>query len=175
MDDTTTRLLDIHEIQQVYLTYAMAMDTKTWALMDSCFAFDAKIHISTVAAEIAGAKTLTKAGWLGIVEKTEETLDAAQHYIYPPLIKFENSRAYTRAYFWVQHVRNSIAPNSFFYLGGWYDGELVKREGKWQLLEHHIVENWLSGNPEVLIGLGLPAGAVRRTSDHQAPSWMIEN
>ena len=171
-DRTAEKLWDIHEIEQIYLTYAISMDSHSWDLMSECFVPDARIELGALASKVANATLVDLAGWRAICEKTDQTFDMIQHYLYQPLIRLEGHSASTRVYFAAQHALNALAPKPFFTLGGWYDGKLAKVDGRWRITRHKIVETWLDGNPQVVLGLDLDIGAVPRGKEHGAPAWV---
>ena len=173
-EDSLRGLWDIHKIQQVYLTYAVSMDSHQWDLMDQCFLEDAEIRLSALAVKLSGGiETLTFRGWQSMCRQIDPTFDMIQHYIYSPLIRLDGDIAYTRVYFVAQHVKNALAPEPIFTLGGWYNGELVRRGDDWRIAKHELVDTWISGNPEVIQAGSLEMGAAERVDGHRAPSWLL--
>ena len=172
--DRTQALWDIHQIEQVYLTYAMAMDSHAWDLMELCFLEDAEIRLSALAVELSGGvERLDFRGWQRMCRQIDPTFDMLQHYIYPPLVRLDGDVAYTRVYYVAQHVKNALAPDPVFTMGGWYNGELVRHGDGWRIARHELVDTWLSGNPEVIHSKDLPVGAAERVKGHRAPAWIM--
>jgi hypothetical protein len=172
-NEAVGRLWDIHQIQQIYLTYATAMDAHHWDLMEACFLEDAEIRLSPLAVKLSGgANVVDFRGWQQMCREIDPTFDSIQHYIYPPLIRLDGDTAYTRVYFVAQHVKNSLRPNRSLTMGGWYNGELVRRGGGWRIAVHELVETWFEGNPEVLTP-ALEIGAAERTAGHRCPPWLV--
>lgn len=171
--DKAQALWDIHQIQQVYLTYAASMDSHRWDLMEQCFTEDAEVRLSALAIKLSGGvETLDFRGWQQMCRTIDPTFDMLQHYIYPPLVKVEGDVAHTRVYFVAQHVKNGLADGSIFTMGGWYNGALVRHGDGWRISRHELVDTWLSGNPEVIASKGLPTGAAERVAGHQFPAWL---
>lgn len=170
---TAAALWDIHRIQQVYLTYAASMDSHAWDLMDQCFLEDAEIRLSALAVRLSGGvEVLSFREWQAMCRAIDPSFDMIQHFLYPPLIDLAGDVAHTRVYFVAQHVKNALAPDSFFTLGGWYDGKLVRRDDDWRLARHELVDTWTAGNPAVLHDGPIPLGAADRVEGHGAPFWL---
>ena len=171
--DSVERLLDIHKIQQVYLSYAAAMDSHQWDLMDRCFLEDAEIQLGSLGAQAAGGvSVVSPKEWQKICRATDSKFDAIQHFIYSPLIDINEDIAETRVYYIAQHVMNKFAPDAFFTIGGWYNSVLRRSGTEWRIARQAAASLWYSGNPEVMMGWSLPIGAQKRGPQHACPAWL---
>jgi hypothetical protein len=165
MDAALSKLLAVHEIEQVLATYSIAIDTRRPDLLDRCFGAGAELHLDGVGAlDLAQYKEMCRTALPG--------LDATQHHLGLPAIRVEGDRASSRCYFVAQHVKNALAPRPALLIGGWYDDELARTAGGWRILRRRGTAVWYEGNPDVL-GYAFPMGASPRGPGHEAPGWLL--
>ena len=156
-------LRDVHEIAQILYRYAVAVDTQQLELFDDCFTATARIELQTVG-------VFDREGYRGLCRENLPNLDATQHTIGNPSIQVRGDAAVSRCYFIAQHVRNALAPHPCLVIGGWYDDEFSRINGKWLITSRRGTAAWADGNPAVL---GLPAvGALESGPGRACPSWM---
>jgi len=156
-------LRDVHEIAQVLYRYAVAVDTRELELFDHCFTADARIELQTVG-------VFDREGYRHLCRENLPNLDATQHTIGNPSIHVTGDTAVSRCYFVAQHVRNAVAPHPCLVIGGWYDDEFARIDGKWLITSRRGTAAWADGNPAVL---GLSAvGALESGPGRACPSWM---
>lgn len=142
-------LQDVHEIEQVIYSYAIAIDTRDWDLLDSCFAPDAVLQMS-----VAG-RYPSPAAYRDKAKVTLAELDATHHVFSAPRIVPDGEGARAHTYYQAQHVRNDLAPGSLLMIGGRVEDRFARRDGRWVITERHGTAVWFDGNPRVL---GLPPG-----------------
>ena len=118
-----------------------------------------------------GVGELDLAGYKDLCRSALPSLDATQHHVGLPALRIEGERAYSRAYFIAQHVRNALAPRPLLLIGGWYDDELARSAGAWRIVRRRGTAVWYDGNPDVL-GYAFPMGASPRGPGHAAPGWL---
>jgi 3-phenylpropionate/cinnamic acid dioxygenase small subunit len=159
----STYLRDVHEIAQILYRYAVAVDTQQLELFDDCFTAQARIELQTVG-------VFDREGYRRLCRENLPNLDATQHTIGNPSITVDGDAAVSRCYFVAQHVRNALAPHPCLVIGGWYDDEFSKIDGKWRITSRLGTAAWADGNPAVL---GLQAvGALEWRPSRACPSWM---
>jgi hypothetical protein len=142
-------LRDVHEIEQVIYSYAIAIDTRDWDLLDRCFAPDAAIEMS-----VAG-RYPSPAAYRDRAKAVLAKLDATHHVFSSPRIVPDGDSARAHTYYQAQHVRNDLAPGSLLMIGGWVRDRFARADGRWVITERHGTALWFDGNPEVL-GLDTP-------------------
>jgi 3-phenylpropionate/cinnamic acid dioxygenase small subunit len=167
------KLWDIHRIRQIYLTYAAAMDSHKWDLMDQCFYEDAEIVLGSLGRQVSTSSTIVDLEtWKRICREIDVTFDAIQHYIHAPLIDIDGDIARVRVYYTAKHVKNALAPASFFTSGGWYNSILKGHQGEWRIKKQTAATLWYSGNPAVILGSLFPVGAQHPGPEHFASAWL---
>lgn len=154
----------IHEIQQVLYRYAVAIDTQQLDLFDACFVADARIELHNVG--IFDRETYKR-----LCREALPDFDATHHVISNPLIKVDGNTARSRCYFTAQHARNNLAPMAFLIIGGWYDDEFSRVNGRWLITNRVGTAAWYDGNPAVL-GYSTTAGALERVPGRECPPWL---
>jgi len=163
--DSVQKLLDLHEIQTLLSKYVIAVDTQVLSLFDDCFAEDAAI-------DLANTGVFTRDGYRDLCSRVLPTLDATQHHLGLPVIDVRGDRAESRCYFIAQHARNSLAPQPFLIIGGWYDDEFARLDGQWRITRRRGTAVWFDGNPEVL-GYPFQPGALARVPGRACPDWLL--
>jgi len=163
--ESLQKLLDVQEIQTILSKYVIAVDTREFSLFDDCFSADATI-------DLANTGVFTRDSYRDLCRQVLPTLDATQHHLGLPVIDVQGDRAFSRCYFIAQHARNSLAPNPFVLIGGWYDDELARVNGQWRIIRRLGTAVWFDGNPDVL-GYPFPPGALEQVSGRACPQWLL--
>lgn len=163
-NDQTQYLYDVHCIEQVINHYVIGLDTRHFPLMRNCFTDDAHI-------EIPGAGTMTPDEYATMCEQGLSRLDATHHHIGPVAVEISGDTARARCYLTAQHVLSSLAPDSLFTIGAWYDDELVRYGTGWKISKRVGTAIWASGNPAIL---GMPAelSVFPKTAGWDCPDWL---
>ena len=136
-------LSDRLEIQDLLTRYTVAIDTKDWKLLDTCFTPDAHVDY-TATGGTKGAYPEVRA-WL---EKALAPFPMTVHYISNTTVELDGDRARTRTY-----VLNPMGfPNPdgslhMFTVGAYYNDELVRTPEGWRIArrveEHAFLEGSL--------------------------------
>ena len=158
------QLADIHEIQQVLSTYAIALDSRSPELLLSCFTEDAELALG-------GMPKSSPAAYVEICKQTLPDLDATQHAISTPLIRLDGDTASSRCYFNAQHARNSLRPDALFLIAGTYDDDWKRTADGWRITRRLGTPSWCEGNPAVL-GFPDEPGGMPWTAARGAPDWL---
>lgn len=156
-------LSDVHEIQQVLLLYAVALDSRALDLLSEVFVPDARI-------EIPGVGTVDLAGYQNACRTGLGALDATQHVVSAPLLHIDGDVAHARSYLVAQHVMNAAAPEATLLIGAWYNDELRRTPAGWRITARTGNAVWWSGNAAILGMTGVP-NAFPRHAGHEAPAW----
>ena len=163
--DPVQKLLDIHEIQQALLKYAIALDARQPDLMDQVFTKDAEIVLS-------GTGTFTVESYKKLSGEVLPQLETTQHFCGAPVIRIAGDRAWTPCYFIAQHSRTSLAPEPFLIAAGHYDDELVRVGDSWRISKRTGVSTWVDGNTAVL-GFPIPPGGLPWLTERNCPEWLL--
>ena len=148
-----SRSLSIQEISDririndLLTRYTVALDTKDWALLDTCFTADAHVDYTT-SGGTKGPYPEVRV-WL---EKALAAFPMTQHFISNTTVTIEGDRAKSRTYV--------INPMGFpkedgslhiFTVGAYYNDELVFTDEGWRIAERIEEQAYLDGTlPEAL-------------------------
>ncbi len=135
------------EIQDLLTRYTVAIDTKDWKLLDTCFTPDAQLDY-TATGGTKGAYPEVRA-WL---EKALAPFPMTVHYISNSTVRLDGDRASARTYV--------INPMGFprddgslhiFTVGGYYVDDLVRTVDGWRIARRTEESAFLDGTlPEAL-------------------------
>lgn len=154
---------DVVAIQQVLVRYTLALDTGRADLLAECFAEGAQVQLSDV--YVMSAADFVKTAGQGL-----ERFGATQHILGLPAIHVQGDKAWSRCYFFAQHMRADMNPPAFL-IGGWHDDELIRTENGWRITRRRGVPLWGDGNANVLDNQ-FPNGAAPKGPEHGAPFWL---
>ena len=134
-------------INELLTRYTVAIDTKDWALLDTCFTPDAHVDY-TSSGGTKGPYPEVRV-WL---EKALAAFPMTQHFISNTTVAIEGDRAKSRTYV--------INPMGFpkedgglhiFTVGAYYNDELVFTDEGWRIAERIEEQAYLDGTlPEAL-------------------------
>jgi hypothetical protein len=138
------------QIQDLLIRYTVALDTKDWNLLDTCFTPDAHVDY-TASGGIVGPYSKAR-GWL---EKALAAFPMTQHFIGNSTVQIDGDTARTRTYL--------INPMGFpkpdgglqiFTVGAYYNDRLVYTDDGWRIAERIEEQAYMQGSlPE---GLKIP-------------------
>ncbi len=150
MAKTTLSLEEISDriqINDLLTRYTVAIDTKDWNLLDTCFTPDAQVDYTT-SGGIKGAYPEVRK-WL---EKALAAFSMTQHFISNSTVEIDGDKATARTYV--------INPMGFpkedgslhiFTVGAYYNDKLVCTDEGWRIAERFEEQAFLDGTlPEAL-------------------------
>ncbi len=130
------------EIQDLLVRYTVAIDTKDWKLLDTCFTPDAQLDYTSTGG-IKGPYPEIRV-WL---EKALAAFPMTVHYISNSTVELEGDEARARTY-----VINPMGfPNQegglhIFTVGGYYVDKLVRTRDGWRIRERVEDQAFLDGS-----------------------------
>lgn len=132
------------EIVNLVNLYALAVDTRSWALFDQVFTPDIAIDFGGPAAwnDLAALK----AGFAAIHDPFKST----QHFTSNHQIKITGEQATCTSYVRGQFFRDMPAGGNRFESTGWYDDLLIRTAQGWRIKRRSCRLTWWDGNPKVL-------------------------
>jgi len=98
-------------------------------------------------------------------------LEATQHAVSTHVIEVDGDRANSRCYFVAQHTRNSLGDDCLLLIGGHYDDEFVREDGRWLIRKRVGTPTWMDGNLEV-IGWEGQVGGLPWVERRKCPPWL---
>lgn len=143
MTGTAQALADRQEIAELCIRYTFALDTKDWALLESCFAPQPVfVH--------PGGRLEGFPEILGRTSAALTTLTATQHLLGNILVQLDGDRAVCSCYFHAQHVRTGTPGGELYVIAGRYDDTLLRMPDGWRIAERRQTYLWRSGNRDVV-------------------------
>jgi SnoaL-like protein len=146
---TPDELCDRAEIHDVIVRYGWAIDTKDWALLDTCFTDEAHVDYSSNPGGKVGPYKEVR-GWL---EKVMTAFPVTQHLMSNIDVTLDGDRATCRTM--VTNPQGAATRDGglhFFYVGGRYDDELVRTDAGWKIAKRIETTLWFQGSlPDELL------------------------
>jgi 3-phenylpropionate/cinnamic acid dioxygenase small subunit len=140
-------LSDRRQIDDLLTRYTVAIDTKDWNLLDTCFTSDARVDYTTSGGTKGAYPEVRQ--WL---EKALSVFPMTMHFISNSVVEINGDRATARTYV--------INPMGFpkqdgslhlFTVGAYYNDKLVHTEQGWRIAERFEEQAYLEGSlPEAL-------------------------
>lgn len=144
---TLREVSDRIQIQDLLTRYTVAIDTKDWALLDTCFTPDADVDYTTSGGTKGPYPEVRQ--WL---EKALSVFPMTMHFISNTTVELRGDRAEARTYV--------INPMGFpkedgslhlFTVGAYYNDELVRTDEGWRIARRFEEQAYLEGTlPEAL-------------------------
>jgi hypothetical protein len=143
VDADLQRLIDRQEIADLCVRYTFALDTKDWALLESCFTdVPAFVHPG---GRLEGIEAI-----LARTRGALESLDASQHLLGNVVADVDGDTARATSYFQAQHVRAGIPGGDTYIIAGSYTDTLTRTPDGWKIAERVQVYLWRDGNRAVV-------------------------
>jgi SnoaL-like domain len=77
-------------------------------------------------------------------------LAATAHTTSNPVVRIDGDRATCSVHMQAKHVRPTARGEGWYDLGGYYDFDLVRRDGAWLISRLVHTTTWESGNPRIM-------------------------
>ena len=141
--EAVQRLADQQEIADLCVRYTIALDTRDWALLESCFA------PSPVFVHPGGRLE----GFPAILERTKAALTpltATQHLLGNIVVHVDGDTARSMCYFQAQHVRAGTPGGETCIIAGSYADTLTRAASGWKITERVQTYIWRDGNRAVV-------------------------
>ncbi len=136
------------QISDLLTRYTVAIDTKDWKLLDSCFLPDALLDYTSAPGGIKGQYPDVRK-WL---EQALSVFPMTQHFISNTTVELEGDKARSRTYVInPMGFRNEDGSLHIFTVGGYYNDRLVRTDDGWRIAERVEETAYLDGSlPEAL-------------------------
>lgn len=140
---TTAELADRLEIDDLLTRYAVAIDTKDWGLLATCFTPDAHIDYSAVGGAKGDYPEVAK--WL---EETLAMFPMTQHFVTNRHVTLEGDRATSRSYFYnPMGSPDGKGGLKVFFVGGYYNDVFARTADGWRIVERIEENAWFDRFP----------------------------
>ena len=136
------------EIQDLLTRYALAIDTKDWALLDTCFVPDAHLDYTSTGGKKGPYPELRQ--WLAEVLAP---FAVTMHFIGNTSVRVEGERAHARTYLWnPMGLGKAEGALEWFAVSAHYVDDLVRTDGGWRIQKRVQERGVLIGPPLSLAG-----------------------
>ena len=144
---STQEISDRIQIQDLLTRYTVAIDTKDWKLLDTCFTPDADVDYTATGGTAGKYPEVRK--WL---EMALAPFPLTVHYISNTTVKLDGDRAATRTYVWnPMGFKNPDGSLHWFTVGAYYVDELVRTADGWRIKRRTEEHGFMQGSlPEAL-------------------------
>ena len=144
---TLELLIDRAEISDVFSRYAMAVDTRDWALFRTCFTDDVEFDVTSLSPGVIihGADQLVEGS-----KQLFETVETSQHIITNHSHQIDGDTAKSTSYLQAQHVGNGGFGGDQYILAGYYSYDMLRTEDGWKIKKYKLTITWGSGNSAIL-------------------------
>lgn len=141
--EAVQRQADQQEIADLCARYANALDTKDWALLESCFA-PSPVFVHP-GGRLGGFPAI-----LGRTKAALTPLTATQHLLGNIVVQVDGDTARSTCYFQAQHVRVGTPGGETYIIAGRYTDTLTRAAGRWKITERVQTYIWRDGNRAVV-------------------------
>jgi hypothetical protein len=147
---STQQISDRIQIDDLLIRYTVAIDTKDWNLLDTCFTPDAHVDY-TASGGVKGPYPEVRS-WL---EKTLAIFPMTQHFIANSTVEVDGDTGRSRTYlFNPMGLPKPDGGLQIFTVGGYYNDRLVYTDDGWRIAERIEEQAFFDGSlPE---GLEIP-------------------
>jgi hypothetical protein len=133
-----------HEVMELSLGYAQAIDARDWTGFESLYADEVAIDFSSFNGLEPGERVLRRATWVRAAGAFVTGFTSTQHLIANQLISFEGSdtgsySAYLQAQHWIDRDR-------WYLVGGRYQNRVRRIDGRWVLSAVTLQVSWDAGD-----------------------------
>lgn len=137
--------LAVHDVMH---RYALAIDTKNWALLKTVFADSITADFQSF-----GSKAVFKgpaAGWIEMIRATIQGMDATQHMMGNHLYHIDANRARGTTYIQARHVCRNTWGGHTYTIGGHYAVDMLREASEWRITAYTLHVTWHDGDRQVL-------------------------
>jgi len=141
-------LADRIAVEDVMHRYALAIDSKDWALLERVFADRLTADFRSFG--VKNAFEGTRAEWIANVRGTIDGMDATQHMMANHLYDIDGDRATGTTYIRALHVCRNDWGGDRYTIGGYYDVTMARQADGWRITTYALNVTWSEGDRHVL-------------------------
>lgn len=145
MDGQLKEMLDVQRITLVCYRYGLALDTRNWPLLATCFERDAVAAYPGIGDDIVGYDAIEEACRTALTPLTR-----SHHLMGNVLPVLDGSGADVTTYLQAQHVLEGTPGGPNFIIAGCYRDRWVQRDEEWHIARRELEVWWTEGNPAVV-------------------------
>lgn len=132
-------------VQDICVSYAVALDTRDWEWLRRVFRPDAVAEYGGELGVRRGYDSIESACRAALVPLT-----SSQHLMGNHLVTLHGDEADAVCYFQATHVKAGAAGGDIYTVAGRYDDHLVADRDDWRIVRKVLTVMWTDGNPAVL-------------------------
>ncbi len=136
---TLEQLSDRREIEDLLIRYAMSLDARDWATLDTVFLPDA-------VATLGNYECLNREEIVATCRRALSGLTCSQHIVTNFTATVDGDTATSRCYLHAQHNHLQAFGDPNFIVAGTYADELVRTAEGWRIAKRHLKVIWVDGN-----------------------------
>jgi len=134
-------------VLEVVASYATALDTKNWSLLETLFAPDATVNFGSSVGSAQGPAAIAS-----LLRSTLERLDGSQHLVANSVVRLAGDIAEHTCYVQGQHIRRGAPGGELYLVAGRYDDQFRRTADGWRFTSRTITRSWSDGNWGVVHG-----------------------
>lgn len=133
-------------VQDVCVSYAVALDSRDWAWLRRVFRPDAVAEYGGELGMRRGYESIESACQAALVPLT-----SSQHLMGNHLVTLDGDEADAVCYFQATHLKAGAPGGDIYTVAGRYDDHLVVDGDDWRIARKVLTVMWTDGNPAVLL------------------------
>ena len=136
---TLEQLSDRRDIEDVLVRYAMSLDARDWATLETVF-------LPGAAATLGHRECANRDEIIATCRAALSGLTHSQHIVTNFTINVDGDTATSRCYLHAQHNYLEATGDPNFVVAGTYEDELVRTEAGWRIAHRRLKVAWVEGN-----------------------------
>jgi SnoaL-like protein len=145
MADTTRRLCDLAELDEVMNRYAAAIDLRDWARLATVFT-EGEIEADFTSMGVKQVFRGPVERWVDAVRQTITGFDATQHFFANHSAQIDGDRAVDTRYMQARHQLSA----EHYTIGGYYTGQMVRTPQGWRIARYKLTVTFSDGDRRLM-------------------------
>ena len=136
-------------VAETVYRYATGIDHRDWVLYRSLFTDTVTVDFSSYRPELP-PRQMSADTWVAGLVPLFTGLAVTQHSMTNPLATVDGETAAITMYLQARHVFDPTDAASWYTIGGYYEDELARVDGRWLLTRVRLTVTWRAGDPEIM-------------------------
>lgn len=146
-DDELRNVAERMAVSDVLHRYATAIDTKDFDLLHQVFDTEVETDFTSFGGKVIQC---SRAEWVDTVRQTVGNLDVTQHLTGNHVHTINGDKAKLVAYLQAFHRFSDSRGEPDYFIGGYYDCDLVKTAEGWRICRYALHTTWQRGNRDIM-------------------------
>jgi 3-phenylpropionate/cinnamic acid dioxygenase small subunit len=137
----------VQEITEVLVRYATAIDTKQWALLETCFTTECRFTARDGALQLLGSQAV-----VDFMRASHTSIDGSLHRLTNITVEARPGErdAAATSYLDALIVERAHPGGPTFQLAATYRDQVVLGDAGWRIARRDVTALWSAGNPAIL-------------------------